>query len=73
MKENYRRLGCLLRVFGADNFYASSVFPSSVTAQGKFNPSVMKHAIKLGFNQSMCNVNGYIELTRGNYTITLTD
>gem|GEM_PF-5478508 len=71
MNENLRRLRRALSVFG-DVFYCVTLSPYEVNLQGKFSAKVMQTAKKLRFKQNDSD-NGYVELVRGCYKITLTD
>jgi hypothetical protein len=72
MKTNYRKLGILLRWFPF-HFYVISISESRIEMQGKFNPKTVLIARAHGFKQIELKDGGYLEMGRGNITITLTD
>ena len=73
MKNNYRRLGVMLRLFNSCGFYCLTIRDSSVELQGRFHSDIVKKAQKLRFKVNINERNGYVELLRGCYTITLTE
>jgi hypothetical protein len=72
MKNNFVRLQLLIQIFGSDSFYNCEVTRSAATCMGRFNPEVLLKALKYKFKMT-ASPNGYIWLTRGSYSITLTD
>jgi hypothetical protein len=72
MKENYRRLSRIMKIFGWGRFYAITIYDSSIVLQGKFNTTTLKLAISLRFKYRI-DSSGYVNLTRGYYNICLTD
>ena len=71
MENNLRRLNAIMKIFG-DAFYAVSIYSSEITLQGRYKPETVVKAIEYRFNVGADNKNGYIYLTRGIYSITLT-
>jgi hypothetical protein len=72
MKNNFRRLQMLIKIFGADKFFCCEATGYSVICLAKFNPSLLSAALKYRFKLAV-TTSGYIALTRGAYSITLTD
>jgi hypothetical protein len=73
MKNNYRRLGVMLSLFQGCSFYCYTVYETTVCLQGRFHSDIVKKAQKLRFKVNINEQNGYVELTRNLYTITLTE
>jgi hypothetical protein len=71
MKNNYRRLQLLLKIFGCESFYSCEFTKGEVYCQGKFDTSVLSKADQYRFKIHISAV-GNVALTRGNYKIVLT-
>ena len=72
MKENLRRLNRIVKIFGADSFYVVSATEYNVRLQGLFKNKTMLKAAELKFVGKI-EESGYLSLTRGKYTMVLTD
>jgi hypothetical protein len=72
MKNNLRRLQMLIRIFGPDHFFNCEATNYSASCIGRYNHEMLLKALKYNFKLSITS-SGYISLTRGNYSITLTD
>jgi len=79
MKENFRRLNTIVKMFNKFEFYDLKCDVSSVQLQGDYKPEIVSFAMKHKFTISASEF-GYIELSRkfkignhhGTYEITLT-
>jgi len=80
MKENFRRLNAIVKMFNKFEFYDLKCDISSVKLQGTYKPEIVSFAMKHKFTISASDF-GYIKLIRefktknysGIYEITLTD
>ena len=72
MKNNFRRLQLMIQIFGSSSFYNCEATNYGVTCIGRFSPEVLLKALKYKFKMNV-SPSGFIWLTRGNYSITLTD
>ena len=72
MKNNLKRLQKMVSIFGSDTFYNCEVTKNAVTCMGKYDSRLLLKALKYKFKLS-ASPNGYLWLTRGKYSITLTD
>ena len=72
MKNNLKRLQTMILIFGYGCFYSCEATKYSASCIGKFSPDVLLKALKYKFKMN-ASPSGYIWLTRGNYSITLTD
>jgi hypothetical protein len=72
MKNNYRRLQTLLRIFGPEAFSRCEISASEVYCMGKFRADFLTTADKYRFKIGISSL-GNIRLTRGNYQIILTE
>ena len=72
MKNNFKRLQMINQIFGYSAFYSCEITKYSASCIGKFNPEVLLKALKYKFKMN-ASPSGFIWLTRGNYSITLTD
>ena len=72
MKNNFRRLQMLIKIFGSAPFYNCEATRYSASCIGNFNPEVLLKALRYSFHLTI-SPSGYIWLTRGNYSITLTN
>ena len=72
MKTNQRKLHLInLLVVSIDNFYAITIYESSITLQGRFNPMLIQklsHLFKFTFD-----VNGYVCAKSHGIDITFTN
>jgi len=71
IKGNIRRLNRLIKVFQDCDFYFVGAASFEVRMQAKFDPKIVKIALKNKFTVSASKELGFIELIRDNYTITL--
>jgi hypothetical protein len=71
MKNNYRRLQTLLRIFGPEAFYSCEITNSMVYCVGKFNTEILSRADQYRFKIRITSL-GNIGLSRGNYLLVLT-
>ena len=71
MKNNLRRLQRISQIFGADLFYAMTVYPDYITCQTSFKPELVKKLLSLKF-ESRFDGNGHADFSRGVYNIILT-
>jgi hypothetical protein len=62
----------MISIFGSDSFYNCEVTKTAVTCMGKYDPALLLKAMKYKFKLAV-SPNGYLWLTRGKYSITLTD
>lgn len=72
MKNNFKRLQLLVSIFGSDSFYNCEVNKRTITCMGVYDPKLLLKALQYKFKLS-ASPNGYLWLTRGSYSITLTD
>jgi hypothetical protein len=72
MKQNIKRLQLLISIFGSDCFYTCEVNKRTITCMGVYDPQLLLKALKYKFKLA-ASPNGYLWLTRGKYSITLTD
>jgi hypothetical protein len=72
MKSNLKRLQLLILIFGSDSFYNCEATKSTVTCMGVYDSKLLLKVLKYKFKLSI-SPNGYLWLTRGKYSITLTD
>jgi len=72
MKNNFKRLQLMIQIFGSTCFYNCEATNYNASCIGRFNPEVLLKALKYRFKMN-ASPNGYIWLTRGSYSITLTD
>ena len=80
MKENFRRLNAIVKMFNKFEFYDLKCDVSSVKLQGTYKPEIVSFAMKHKFKISASDF-GYIKLQRVSkcenysivYVITLTD
>jgi len=80
MKENFRRLNAIVKMFNKFEFYSLRCDVSSVQLQGTYKHEIVSFAMKHKFTISASDF-GYIKLNRefknrkysGIYVITLTD
>ncbi len=79
MKENFRRLNAIVKMFNEFEFYNLQCNIISLKLQGHYKPEIVSFAMKHKFTIS-ASESGYIELRRefkngnhhGTYEITLT-
>jgi len=79
MKENFRRLNTIIKMFNEFEFYSYMCDIITIKMQGKYKPEIVSFAIQHKFTISASEF-GYIELSRefkignhhGTYEITLT-
>ena len=69
-KNNIRRLNAIGKIFDLEKFY-SIMLNTEVQLQGKYDRNIVVKATDNKFKASI-SVLGYVDLTRGNYKITLT-
>jgi len=62
----------MILIFGSSSFYSAEATRTSASCIGRFNSEVLLKALKYKFRMTV-SPSGYIWLTRGNYSITLTD
>jgi hypothetical protein len=72
MKANYRRLAIIMKWF-PDAFYTITFSEFGITLQGYFSPIVIKNARLHKFTHELVDENGYLNMSRGNVEITLTE
>jgi hypothetical protein len=72
MKYNLKRLQLLILIFGSASFYNCEATKSGAFCMGKYNPEVLLKALIYKFKLAV-SPSGNLWLTRGNYSITLTD
>ena len=63
MKENFRRLNAIVKMFNKFEFYDLKCDVSSVKLQGTYKPEIVSFAMKHKFTISASEF-GFIELTR---------
>lgn len=71
MKNNLRRLNAIMKIFG-DVFYDVGIDSYTIKLQGNYKPETIVKAMTYKFNVGACKRTGFILLTRGIYSITLT-
>ena len=62
----------ILKIFGTDNFFNCEATNYAASCIGRFKATVILKALTYKFEVSV-TTNGYIRLTRGCCSITLTD
>lgn len=71
MKTNFDAAKQLMELFGEKAFYSISVSEYNVTAQGKFNPSIVQRCKEDGYTCGFSD-NGFINMAKDNILIILT-
>jgi hypothetical protein len=72
MKNHLRRLKIILKIFNENDFYAITLNEGLMHLQGHFDGKLVEKAFKYKFKNTEEYPNGYFELKRGVYEITLT-
>ena len=73
MKNNLKKINVLLEMFPVNSFYSIATTQLEISLQGKYNSDIVLLARKNKFiNESLCKINGYVKMRRGNICITLT-
>jgi hypothetical protein len=72
MKNNFRRLQMLIKIFGSDHFFNCEATNYAASCIGKYNHELLTKVLEYKFKLSVTS-SGYLSLIRGNYSITLTD
>ncbi len=71
MNNNFKIAKEAVELFGENAFYSITINTYGVTLQGKFNPSIIQRCKQDDYLLAFDD-NGYVNITKENITITLT-
>lgn len=72
MEETFKKLAQFSKLMGVNNFYSIEANSSGVSLQGEFSLPIVRKARKMGFIGEVTDKYGYVRMSRGEYSITLT-